>query len=184
MWSSPYAWRGVVAVVLGLTAVVWPGITVGALVILFAVNCFMSAGNDAAVAFRGDRAGPVVGHLLLAFISLAAGVTALVWPGITALALAVWIAIWAVIAGLFEVGFGFRRGAPAGNRAMWILSGLATLAFGVVLAVRPDAGVLTLATLFGFYTIVYGVSALATAVHTAPRTHPDRNQDEGSPQWT
>lgn len=183
MWSSPYAWRGVAAVALGLIAVVWPGITVGALVVLFAVNCFMSAGNDAAVAFRGDRAGPVVGHLLPAFVSLAAGVTALVWPGITALALAVWIAIWAIVAGLFEVGFAFRRGALAGDRALWILSGLATLAFGVVLAVRPDVGALTLATLFGFYAIVHGVSAIATAAHTSPRSQSGRNQDERSPQW-
>ncbi|MFJ8493478.1 HdeD family acid-resistance protein [Streptomyces sp. NPDC094038] len=172
------------AVALGLIAVVWPGVTVGALVVLFAVHCFTNAGNDAAVAFRGDRAGPVVGRLLPAFVSLAAGVTALVWPGITALALAVWIAIWAIAAGLFEVGFAFRRGALAGDRALWILSGLATLAFGVVLAVRPDAGVLALATLFGFYAIVHGVCALATAAHTSSRTRAGRNQDDGSPQWT
>ncbi|MGW3955968.1 HdeD family acid-resistance protein [Streptomyces sp. NPDC004752] len=175
MWSSPYAWRGVAAVVLGLIAVIWPGITVGALVVLFAVNCLMSAGNDAAIAFRGDRAGPVVGHLLLAFIALAAGATALVWPGITALVLAVWIASWAIVVGLFEIGFSFRRGALAGNRAMWLLNGLATLAFGVVLAIRPDVGVLTLAALFVFWAIVHGVSTLAIAAHGRPRTRPKDN---------
>jgi uncharacterized membrane protein HdeD (DUF308 family) len=93
-----------------------------------------------------------------------------------------------VVAGLFEIEFAFRRGALASNRAMWILSGLATLAFGVVLALRPDAGVVTLTTLFGFYAIVYGISAIAIAAHRTSRTRSDEdqnhNRDERDPQRT
>lgn len=163
MWSSPRTWRGIAAVAVGLIAVVWPDITVGAFVIVFAVHCFMSAANDATTAFQGDRTGPVVGHLLLSFIAFVTGVTALVWPGITVLTLAVWIAVWAVVAGLLEIGFALRRGVVAGTRARWAVSGSATLAFGLVLAMRPDTGALTLATLFGFYAIVYGASIVAMA---------------------
>ncbi|MER5914486.1 DUF308 domain-containing protein, partial [Streptomyces sp. NPDC001982] len=53
MLSSPNAllWRGLLAVVIGIVSVSWPGITVGALVILFAVYAFMSAVTDGARAF-------------------------------------------------------------------------------------------------------------------------------------
>src|SRR3954466_4216982 len=79
--SASLRWRGLLAIVIGIVAVVWPGITVGAFVVLFAVFAFIAAFSDAARAFASDRAGPVVGWLLLALLSLAAGVVALVWPG-------------------------------------------------------------------------------------------------------
>ena len=75
---------GVLAIIVGIIAVAWPGVTILALVILFAVYAFVDAGLQAARAFSSGSAGPVFGHLLLGLIDLAAGVIALVWPGPTA----------------------------------------------------------------------------------------------------
>ena len=69
---------GILAVIVGIFAIAWPGVTILALVILFAVYAFMGAGLQAARAFSSRDAGPVFGHLLLALIDLAAGVVALV----------------------------------------------------------------------------------------------------------
>jgi hypothetical protein len=44
-----------------------------ALVILFAMYAFIAAGLKAVRAFGSDKAGPVIGHLLLALVDLAAG---------------------------------------------------------------------------------------------------------------
>lgn len=85
---------------------------------------------------------------------------ALVWPGITALALTVWVAVWALATGVIEVALTFRQGASAGERATWMLSGMVSIVFGGVLFVRPDIGALSLATVFGLFSIFYGVSAL------------------------
>ena len=87
---------GILSVIVGIIAFAWPGVTVYALVILFAVYAFLDAGLQAARAFSSRTAGPVAGHLLLGLISLAAGVVALVWPGPTALVLVLVIGIWAV----------------------------------------------------------------------------------------
>jgi uncharacterized membrane protein HdeD (DUF308 family) len=162
MLSSPNVllWRGLPAVVIGMVSVTWPGITVGAFVILFAVYAFMSAATDAARAFAGDRVGPVLGWLLLALLSLAAGVIALAWPGITALALTIWIAAWALTTGVMEIVLAFQRGEKAGERALFLLTGLVSIAFAFVLFVRPDIGAVSLATVFGLFSIVYGVSAV------------------------
>ena len=52
-----------------------------ALVILFAVYAFIAVGLQSARAFSSPKAGPVIGHLLLGLVDLAAGVIALAWPG-------------------------------------------------------------------------------------------------------
>ncbi|MFR9778447.1 HdeD family acid-resistance protein [Micromonospora sp. MS34] len=162
--TTSLLWRGILAVVLGFVSVAWPQITVGALVILFAVYAFIASAADAAHAFSSDRAGPVAGYLLLAVLSLGAGLGALFWPGITALVLTVWIAVWAVITGVVEIVMAFRGDKIAGQRVLWALSGLVSVGFGVVLAIRPDAGALTLATVFGLFAIVYGISTIVVAV--------------------
>jgi uncharacterized membrane protein HdeD (DUF308 family) len=158
--SASLRWRGLLAIVIGVVSVAWPNITVGAFVVLFAVFAFIAAFSDAARAFASDRAGPVVGWLLLGLLSLAAGVVALAWPGATALVITIWIAAWAFVTGVFEVAMAFRQGETAGERAMWALGGLISVALGIVLAFRPDIGAVSLATVFGLFSIVYGISAL------------------------
>src|ERR687886_1166005 len=149
--SSSLLWRGILAVAIGVVSVAWPHITVNAFVILFAVYAFMSAAADAVRAFGSRDAGPVAGYLLLALLSLAAGIVALVWPGITALVLVLWIAAWAVVTGVVEVAMAFREGQAAGTRAMWSLSGLVSIALGAVLFIHPDIGAASLATVFGLF---------------------------------
>jgi uncharacterized membrane protein HdeD (DUF308 family) len=158
--STSLLWRGLVAVAIGIVSVAWPNITVGAFVVLFAVYAFLAAITDAMRAFSSDRAGPVVGWLLLAVLSIAGGVIALAWPGITALVIAIWVAIWALVTGIVEVALAFQQGETAGQRAAWILTGLVSVALGIVLFIRPDVGALSLATVFGLFSIFYGTAAL------------------------
>ncbi|MEV4262528.1 DUF308 domain-containing protein [Kribbella sp. NPDC049584] len=161
--SKALIWRGVLAIAVGAVSVIWPNITVGALVILFAVYAFIAAGLDAARAFSGVRGGYVVGHLLLSVLSLAAGVIALIWPGPTAVVLTLIVGWWALFTGLVEIAMVFTSGRRAGERAWLILAGLVSVAFAVALFVRPDLGALSLATVFGLYSIFYGVSTLVVA---------------------
>jgi uncharacterized membrane protein HdeD (DUF308 family) len=177
--STSMMWRGILAIVIGVVSVAWPNITVGAFVILFAVYAFMSATADALRAFSSRDAGPVFGYLLLSLLSVAAGIVALAWPGITALVLTLFVGAWAFVTGVVEVTLAFRRGEAAGERALWILGGLISMALGVVLAIRPDAGALTLATVFGLFSIVSGVSAVVLAGQMR-RTHKTAEQLIGS----
>jgi len=162
--SSYLILLGVLAIVVGIVALAWPGATVLALVILFAIDAFIGAGLQLARAFTGRTAGPVFGHLLLALISLAAGVVALAWPGPTALVLVLVVGIWAFIEGCFEIFAAFQGGETAGTRALLILGGLVSITFGIVLFARPNVGAVTLALLFGLFSLVYGVSQITTGV--------------------
>jgi len=151
---------GILAVIAGIISFAWPGVTVLALVLLFAVYAFIDAGLEAMRAFSSRTAGPVFGHLLLALISLAAGVVAVVWPSPTALVLVLVIGIWAVIGGVVEIISGFGSGETAGTRALFILTGLVSVAFGVLLFARPDVGAVTLALLFGLFSLFYGITEI------------------------
>ena len=149
--------RGVLAIAVGIIALAWPQVTVLALVILFAVYAFIAAGLQAVRAFSSRTAGPVFGHLLLGLVDLAAGVIALAWPGPTALVLVLIVGIWAVIAGVAEIAAAFAAGEPAGTRALFILAGLISIAFGVVLCARPNVGAISLALLFGLFNLIAGI---------------------------
>jgi uncharacterized membrane protein HdeD (DUF308 family) len=155
---------GVLAIIVGVLALAWPGVTILALVLLFAVYAFIAAGLQGARAFTSARVGPVFGHLLLALIDAAAGVVALIWPGPTALVLVLVVGIWAVVGGFTEIFAGFGIGESAGTRALFILGGLVSVAFGVVLFAWPGLGAVTLALLFGIFAIVYGISQIVLGV--------------------
>src|SRR6266567_3037279 len=116
--STSLILRGVLAIIVGIIALAWPGVTILALVILFAVYAFIAAGLQAMRAFSSRSAGPVLGHLLLALVDLAAGVIALVWPKPTALVLVIVVAAWALVGGFFEVFAAFGSGETAGTRAL------------------------------------------------------------------
>jgi len=155
---------GVLAIIAGILALAWPGVTVLALVILFAVYAFIDAGLQAMRAFSSGSAGPVFGHLLLGLVDVAAGVVALTWPGPTALVLVLIVAIWAFTGGFFEIFAAFRSGEAAGTRALFILGGLVSISFGVVLFARPGVGAVTLALLFGLYSLIYGISQITLGI--------------------
>ena len=162
--------RGILAVAVGIVALAWPGITVLALVIMFAIYAFIAAGMEAVKAFSSDRAGPVFGHLLLGLVDVGAGVIALAWPGPTALVLVLLVGAWAMVAGLVEIYAGFEVGETAGTRAIFFVSGLISIAFGIVLFARPGVGAVTLALLFGLFNLVYGFWALVQGIDLR-RTH-------------
>lgn len=156
--------RGVLAAIVGVVAIAWPGVTILALVILFAVYAFMDAGLQGTRAFTSRSAGPVFGHLLVALIDIGAGIFAIVWPGPTALVLVIVVAVWAFVGGFTEIFAGFQSGERAGTRALFTIGGLVSILFGIVLFARPGVGVLTLALLFGLYSLFFGVSQITMGI--------------------
>ena len=167
--SASLLWRGLLAVAIGIIAILWPGVTIAAVVVIFAVAVFVDAVHQGSRAFSSEKAGPVVGHLLLALLDIAAGVVAIAWPGITALALTIWIGAWAVVTGIGEFAMVFASHETAGQRALLGFGGLLSVALGVALFARPDLGAVSLAEVFGLFSLAFGIWGLvvaASAHHT------------------
>jgi uncharacterized membrane protein HdeD (DUF308 family) len=157
---------GILAVIVGIIAIAWPGVTILALVTLFAIYAFIDAGLQTVRAFSSGSAGPVLGHLLLGLIDVAAGIFALAWPAPTVFVLVIVVAAWAFVGGFAEIFAAFGSGETAGTRAIFLIAGLVSVLFGVVLFARPGVGAVTLALLFGFYSMIYGFSQITTGIHT------------------
>jgi uncharacterized membrane protein HdeD (DUF308 family) len=162
--STSFIWRGILAIGVGIIALAWPGATVLALVVLFAFYAFAWAGFEMISAFSSRTAGPVFGHLLLGLLDIAAGVIALAWPGPTALVLVLLVAGWAIATGVVAVIAGFGPGQYAGTRALSVIGGLVSVAFGVVLFAHPDMGAVSLALLFGMFNLIAGSSMLVRGI--------------------
>ena len=164
--SRSLLWAGLLAAAIGVVAIVWPGVTIAFVVAIFAVAAFVAAVNQAMRAFSSATAGPVAGHLLLAAVDVAAGVGAIVWPGITAYALTIWIGAWAIVTGFGEFAMAFGSHETAGDRALFGFGGLLSVALGVVLFARPDVGAVSLATVFGLFSLSYGIWSVVLAART------------------
>ena len=77
--------------------------------------------------------------------------------------LTIFVGAWALTTGITEIIMAFRRGETAGERAMWALGGLVSVALAVALFLRPDVGALSLATVYGLFSLIYGIAMLTAA---------------------
>jgi uncharacterized membrane protein HdeD (DUF308 family) len=159
--SSGLLWRGAFAVVLGLVTICWPGITIGALLILFSIYVLLDAMVQFGMAFAArTEGGPVAGRIFAGILDIAAAVVTLAWPDITALALIVLVGLWAVVTGLVEVGVAFALRMETGERLLLAAAGVLSILLGIVLFAHPGGGAYALAVVFGLFTLFFGVSAL------------------------
>jgi uncharacterized membrane protein HdeD (DUF308 family) len=156
------ALRGLVAAALGIACLVWPGITIGVAVALFAIYCFADAITQVVRLFRADdTAGQRVLMILLGLLDVAAGLVAIAYPGITAGALVIVIGIWAIVGGGAELAAAWSlRGSGSG---WFTVGGLLSIIAGVLLIVWPGIGAVSLAVVFGVYLVAYGITMLVSA---------------------
>jgi len=147
--------RGLLAVIFGVLALVWPGATIRVLVVLFGAYAIV----DGLVSFFSALTNRRRGWLLLleALISIAVGVLVLIWPQITALVMLYLIAGWAVLTGILEIVAAVElRREVEGEWALG-LAGVLSILIGVLLALQPGSGLVFIAWLIGIYAIVFGI---------------------------
>jgi uncharacterized membrane protein HdeD (DUF308 family) len=159
------ALRGVLAVALGLVFVIWPGVSIGTAVALFAIFCFVDAGVALTGLFSSERStGGRILKVLRTVVDVAAAVVAIAYPGPTAEVLTVIIGVYAIIIGALELS---ASGGPLAKAArspgLLRVAGALSIIAGALLIVWPNIGVVTLAIVFGAYLAAYGVLLLVTA---------------------
>jgi uncharacterized membrane protein HdeD (DUF308 family) len=153
--------RGVCAVLFGLAAFVWPGLTLTVLVLLYGAYALIDGVLAVIWAVTGRHAGAFPTGVLLAGIAgIIFGVITILWPGLTALALLYLIAAWAIVRGIFEIVAAISLRREIDNEWLLALSGVLSVLLGVVLVLAPGAGALALAWWIGAVAIVLGIVAI------------------------
>lgn len=164
--------RGICAMVAGILTIAWPEITLLALVILFAVFALVDGAAGIVLGIRGEEDGTVWWTMIiLGLISVAAGIMALSWPGLTALVLLAIIAASAILRGIFEIITAIRLRKEIDDEWVLGLSGLLSLAFGILLWVAPGEGALAVVLLIGAYMLALGVMAVALSLRLRRLQH-------------
>jgi uncharacterized membrane protein HdeD (DUF308 family) len=157
-----FALRGLAAVIFGILAFAWPGLTLATLVLLFGIFVLIDAvmAIISAIRSKGDHVWVL---LLEGVVAVVAGVLVLGWPGITALLLLYIIAAWAIVSGILEIVSAVRLRTIIEHEWAWILSGALSIVFGVVAIARPGAGALAIIWLIGAYAILFGITLFFVA---------------------
>jgi uncharacterized membrane protein HdeD (DUF308 family) len=164
------ALRGVVAFALGVVFLIWPGVTIGTAVVLFAVFCFVDAGVALTRLFSSGRsAGDRVLQVLRTVVDVGAAVVAIAWPGPTAEVLTAIIGIYVIVLGVLELYASTGSLVKSAGSSGWLIAaGVLSMVVGVLLIVRPDIGAVALAIVFGAYLASYGTILLLSAA-AAPK---------------
>jgi uncharacterized membrane protein HdeD (DUF308 family) len=163
-WRS-HALRGVIASLFGVAALVWPSVTLTALVVLFGAfalveGLFTLSGVAIGELRTGGRKWPLVIHGVAGVLT---GLIAFFWPSITTLALLYIIAFWALFTGLLELGDAYRFRNVLSNDWMLAVAGVLRVAFGAILLAAPGDGALAITWLIGWFALLWGAMYLAFA---------------------
>ena len=152
------------ALLFGVLAIVWPGLTLLWLVAMYAVYAIFGGAVSIVGAVKHrqrDRGWWLI--LLLGLVSLAAGILAIFYPGLTALVLVLLMGASALVTGILDIAFAIRLRKVIKHEWLLILSGVVAIVFGLLVLFFPGAGALALVWLISFYATFTGVLLLALA---------------------
>ena len=150
--------RGIAAVVFGVLAFVWPGLSLLTLVILFGAYALVDGIIALVAAFSGGAKPVPTWWLIVAGIAgIAAGIVTFAWPGKTAFVMIVFIGAWSIVHGIFEIVGAIKLRKEIDNEWWLILAGALSVIFGVLVLAMPGAGALALIWVIGAYAIVFGI---------------------------
>jgi uncharacterized membrane protein HdeD (DUF308 family) len=149
--------KGICAIIFGVLALAWPGLTIFTLVLLYGVYALVDGIFALTAAATGDTAEPRWWLAIVGIIGIGAGILTFLWPNITAFVLLFLIAFWAIAMGIAEIVGAIRLRKEIDNEWLLAASGVISVLFGLLLLSRPAAGALALITVIGAFAIVHGV---------------------------
>lgn len=156
--------RGVIAVLFGLLALLWPGMTLLAFLVLFAAYALASGVVSVVGAVQNRKADNDWWQLLLiGLVGIGAGAIAVLHPGLTVLVLLLLIGAFALVTGMLDISAAIRLRRVIADEWLMILSGIASVVFGILMFLFPAAGGLALIWMIGIYATVTGGLMLGLA---------------------
>lgn len=155
------ALRGVIAILFGLLALIWPALTILTLVTLFGA---FSLVDGVTAAFAGitalARKEPWWGKLLSGVAGIIIGLLVLSRPGLSTIVLLYYIAAWAALTGILGIVAGIQLRRVITGEWVMILTGILSIVFAFLLTLFPGTGALSLLWLLGVYSISFGILLL------------------------
>jgi uncharacterized membrane protein HdeD (DUF308 family) len=180
-WSA-LALRGVVAIVFGVIAFLLPGLTLGALILLFAAYAIVDGVSALVTGVRHPTSRRPDWLLIAGGVAgIVVGIIAAFLPGITALFLVSLIGAWAIITGIAQVAIAWQLRKEIQGELLLALNGIVSVLFGIYLWLFPGAGAIALVWLIAVFAIASGVMLLLLAFRMRSLAAGSRDDRSGSP---
>jgi uncharacterized membrane protein HdeD (DUF308 family) len=153
------ALRGLIAILFGIAAITWPGITLSALVAIFGAYALVDGIFLVFAAFRrgAERQQPWWAYLISGLLGIGIGILTFTWPGLTAVGLLYMIAFWAIAIGFFELMTAIRLRRVVPGEWLDALAGVLMIVFGIFLVMYPGVGALSVVWMIGTFAIALGI---------------------------
>jgi len=155
---------GVLSIVFGIVILVWPSISLFALVLLYGAFALVRGIFGLAAAISGPIKQGRDWLAVSSVASIVVGVVVFFFTDMSALALLYVIGAYAITLGIITVGGAFWLPLDSGDRILLALAGLVSIVFGVVMFAKPDDGALVLLGLIAAYSLIVGFAELAVAI--------------------
>ncbi len=149
--------RGLVSILFAVLAFTQPGLTFTALVILLGIFILLDgvAAIVLALRTRGDHDWGIL--LLEGLLGLGLGLATLYYPSMTAALLVLVVAVWCLVTGVFEISTAIRLRKEITNEWMLGLAGGISIALGLLMLFRPNAGAISITWWIGAYALFFGL---------------------------
>jgi uncharacterized membrane protein HdeD (DUF308 family) len=157
------ALRGVVAILFGAVAFLWPAITLLTLVYLFGAFAIANGILSFVVAFSAPKGSRIWSLVAGGLLGMIAGLIAFLMPGITALSLVILVAVWAIATGGMEIAAAIRLRKEINHEWLLVTAGIFSIIFGLIVFFLPIAGALVLVWWIGAYAIAFGALLIVLA---------------------
>jgi uncharacterized membrane protein HdeD (DUF308 family) len=153
--------RGILILIFGILAIVYPGLTLAVLIIFFGAFAFIEGifqmvGSFAAKAENPQWALMFIGGLW----SLIIGVIVLAWPGMSALVLLWFIAAWFLVMGVVQIVFGLRSPGGGAEKGLHVIGGIIGILFGLMAFMWPGATAMAIVWIVGLFAIFFGIQLM------------------------
>jgi len=173
--ASNWGWilvRGICAIVFGALTLAWPGLTLLTLVAFYGAFALVDGVSALIATVTKGPSAPRWWLALVGVLGVGAGLLTLFHPAITGIVLLYFIAGWSIAMGVLQIIGAIALRKDIDNEWMLILSGVISLAFGVLIMLYPGAGALSIAVMIGIFAIINGGVLVAFAMRL--RRHDQR----------
>ncbi|MFO8143700.1 MAG: HdeD family acid-resistance protein [Dehalococcoidales bacterium] len=167
-WSGPW-WsmlvKGIIAIVFGVVAVIWPGITLVTLVILFGIFFLVDGIFTIIMATQHHKVQKNWRWSLAAGVAgLVLGIIILSMPVISEIILIYLVGAWALIMGIMGTVSAVRMRKQI-SMGWPLTSGIIGIVFGILILAAPLFTALVSTEVIGFFAIFWGISLCYHSYH-------------------
>ena len=138
--------RGIAAIIFGVLAFAWPGITLLTLILFYGAFALVDGVLAIVAAITGGAPAP---RWWLMFF----------------------MAGWAIATGVFQIIGAIQLRKEIDNEWLLILGGIISVLFGIGVMLAPGAGALALVWVIGTYAVIIGVLLVALAFRLKKHAH-------------